>query len=84
MVVVVGVVFGFGAADAEMTGTEKTRETLLQEVALAAEPEAEIAVLHVGFLEARIVAVTPPEYEQPAENHASQVREMRHIVARQR
>lgn len=67
-----------------MTGTEKTRETLLQETALATEPEAEIAVLHVGFLEARIVAMTPPEYEQPAENHASQVREMRYVVARKR
>lgn len=51
---------------------------------MAAKPEAETAVLHVGFLKARIVAMTPPEYEQPAENHASQVRKMRYIVARKR
>lgn len=84
MVVVVVVVLGFGAVETHIAFAEETRETLLQNMALAAEPETETAVLHVGFLEARVVAMPPPEYEQPAENHASQVREMRHVVARER
>lgn len=84
VVVVVVVVLGFGAVDTHIAFAEETRETLLQEVALTLPPAFETAVLHLGFLEARVVAMPPPEYEQPAENHASQVRKMGNIVARER